>query len=194
MKEKLVSTLGTHLPELSDEFNIEYSHGGPQTKSWILSKHDLQAMYGTGSKEILFWRDGRSQETSKRKRKKTNDDEEDVDEEVSAGSKHTKSASAEEKDLEEGIQKLQSIHGDDYDYGQCRLWARMIKNNQWKDFNSPPNVPMITGKVSHKDNGGTSTNVVDTIATAAVAIIKELKGDATKGTGTSGVMSPGKKV
>ena len=148
-------------------------------------------MYGTGSKKIILWCDGRSQDTSRRKRKKTNDDEEDVDEEVSAGSKH---ASAEEKDLEEIIQKLQSIHGEDYDYGQCRLWARMIKNNQQKDFNSPPNVPMITGQVSRKNKGGTSTNVMDTIATAAVAIIKELKGDATKGTGTSGVMSPGKKV
>ena len=67
---------------------------------------------------------------------------------MSAGSKHAKSASAEEKDLEEGIQKLQSIHGDEYDYGQYRLWARMIKNHQWKDFNSPPNLPMITRKVS----------------------------------------------
>ena len=125
---------------------------------------------------------------TRNKQKKTQDDE------MSAGSKHTKSASAKEKDLEEGIQMLQSIYGDDYDCGQCRLWARMIKNNQWKDFNSPPNVPMITEKVSRKDKSGTSTNEVDTIATAAVAIIKEIKGDATKGMGTSGVMSPGKKV
>ena len=53
---------------------------------------------------------------------------------------------------------------------------------------------MITGKVSRKDKGGTSTNVVDTIAVAAVVIIKELKGDAANGTGTLGVMFPGKKV
>ena len=94
-------------------------------------------------------------------------------------SKCTKSASAEKKELEEGIHKLQSIHADNYDYGQYRLWARMIKNNQWKDFNNPPNLPMITGKVSRKDKGANTVTVVDTLATAAVAIIKELKKDTT---------------
>ena len=199
LKEKLVDTLSAHLPELSDEFNIGYFHGRPQTKSWILSEHDLQAMYGTGGKEILLWCDGKSQDMSGKKRKKTNDDEEEGDEEVSAVNKRTKSASAEEKELEEGIHKLQSIHADNYDYGQYRLWARMMKNNRWKDFNNPPNLPMITGKVSRKDKGGNT--VVDTLATAAVAIIKELKKDTTtttpatsKGMCTLGGMSPGKKV
>ena len=100
LKEKLVSTLGAHLPELSDEFSIGYFHGWPQIKSWILSEHDLQAMYGTGSKEILLWCDGKSQEMSGKKCKKTNDEEEDGDEEVSTVSNRTKSASAEEKELE----------------------------------------------------------------------------------------------
>ena len=45
--------------------------------------------------------------------------------------------------------------------------------NQWKDFNNPPNVPMITGKVPRRDKGGNP--VVDILATAAVAIIKALK-------------------
>ena len=58
-------------------------------------------------------------------------------------------------------------------------WARWIKNNQWKDFNYPPNLPMITGKVSRKEKGGNAVTVVDTLATAAVAIIKELKKDPT---------------
>ena len=70
LKEKLVDTLSAHLPELSDEFNIGYFHGRPQTKSWILTEHDLQAMYGTGSKEILLWCDGKSQDMSGKKRKK----------------------------------------------------------------------------------------------------------------------------
>ncbi len=200
LKERLVDTLGAHLPELSDDFNVGYFHGRPQTKSWILSEHDLQAMYGTGSKEILLWCDGKSQDTSGKKRKKTNDDEEEGDEEISGVNKRTKSANAEEKELEEGIHKLQSIHSNDYDYGQYRLWARLIKNNQWKDFNNPPNVPMITGKVSRKEKGGNAVTVVDTLATAAVAIIKELKkdpttpGSALKGMCTPGGMSPGKKV
>ena len=197
MKEKLVDTLSAHLPNLSDEFNVGYFLGRPQTKRWIISEHDLQAMYSTGNEEILLWCDGKSQDTSSKKRKKTNDDEEEGDEDVPAGGKHTKSACAEERELEDGIHKLQSIHADDYGYGQYRLWARMIRNNQWKDFNNPPNVPMITGKVPRKEKN--SNTVVDTLATAAVAIIKELKKDTTsipsnKGMCTLGGMSPGKKV
>lgn len=69
-------------------------------------------MYGTGSKESLLWCDGKSQENSGKKHKKINDDE--GEEEVSAVSKRTKSASAEEKELEEGIHMLQSIHADDF--------------------------------------------------------------------------------
>jgi hypothetical protein len=84
-----------------------------------------------------LWCDGKSQDTSGKKRKKVTDDEEEGYEEASGVSKRTKSASAEEKELKEGIHKLQSIHSDGYDYGQYRLWARLIKNNQWKDFNNP---------------------------------------------------------
>ena len=66
-------------------------------------------------------------------------------------------------------------------------------NNQYKDFNNPPNLLMITGKVSRKDKGGNT--MVDTLATAAVAIIKELKKDTTsanKRMCSPGEMSPGK--
>ena len=74
----------------------------------------------------------------------------------------------------------------------------MIRNNQWKDFNNPPNVPMITGKVPRRDKGGNP--VVDTPATAAVVIIKALEdpssstAPANKGMCTPGGMSPAKKV
>lgn len=69
----------------------------------------------------------------------------------------------------------------------------MIKNHQWKDFDNPPNVPMITGK-GRRDKSGTgiSGTVVDTYR--AVGIIKELKEDKAKQVCTSGGMSPGKKV
>ena len=48
-------------------------------------------------------------------------------------------------------------------------WARLIKNNHWKGFSNPQNLP-ITGKVSRKEKGGNTVTVVDTLATAAVAI------------------------
>ena len=59
---------------------------------------------------------------------------------------------------------------------------------------------MITGKVLRKEKGSNAATVVDTLATAAVAIIKELKNDPTtpastsKGMCTPGEMSPSKKV
>ena len=68
LKEKLVNTLSTHLPQCTlNEFNVGYFHGRPQIKSWILSQHDLQAMYDIGSKEILLWCDGKSQDNGVRK-------------------------------------------------------------------------------------------------------------------------------
>lgn len=57
-------------------------------------------------------------------------------------------------------------------------------------------IPMITGNVPCRDKGGNA--VVDTLATAAVAIIKALKGPssstapANKGMRTPGGMSPAK--
>ncbi len=69
-------------------------------------------------------------------------------------------ASGEESELQEHtyIHELQEI-----DYGDYRIWARMIKNQQWKDEDTPPNIPMIRGKGKH--------DVVDTLVNAAVAII-----------------------
>ena len=97
LKEKLVNTLGAHLPELLDEFNSGYFHGRPQTKSWILSEHDLQAMYATASKEIALWCDGEPRYERKEMQEDKINDEEEGDEEGSSISKRTKSASAEEK-------------------------------------------------------------------------------------------------
>lgn len=206
LKEKLNETLGAHLPKLAsmDEFNVGYFHGRPQLKSWILTEADLQVMYSACSKEILLWCDGKSQDSSRRKRKKTVNQDEDEDEVelTTTGKRATsaKSAGAEEEEMEENIHELQSIHADNYDYGQYRLWARMIKNKQWKDFHNPPNLPMITGKVSRK----CKTDVVDTLATTAVAIIKALRDPssaaasescvATKEAHTPHGISPAKKV
>ncbi len=94
--------------------------------------------------------------------------------------------------LQEHIHELQEIHGDKFDYGEYRIWSRMIKNQQWKDKDTPPNIPMIRGK----------HDVVDTLANAAVAIVKALRPSspdvnssvtAAASCSTRG-MSPGKKV
>ena len=49
-----------------------------------------------------------------------------------------------------------------------------MKDDQ-EHFNNHPNLPMITGKVTRIHKGKIDNTVVDTLATAAVAIIKALK-------------------
>ena len=148
-------------------------------------------MYGTVNKDILLWCDGKSEKSGKKPT------EEDDDEEDSATTtKRAKTAGLEEKELEENIYELQSIHADKYDYGQYRLWGRMIMNKQWKDYSNPPNIPLITGKNPQRGK----TDLASSKATAAVAVVQALKApslepasresNAPIATG----MSPGKKV
>ena len=195
LKQKLINTLSAHVPPLSaiDTFNVGYFHGRPQTKSWMVAAEDMQAMYASArDKDILLWCDGKELSTG-RKRKNLSRDEEDMPN----SSKRSTSFAAEEEELEKYISELQEIHGDKYDYGEYKIWARMIKNRQWKDKDTPPNLPMIRGKAGPKGK----TDVVDTLATAAVAIIKALqpsdarpKSPAATATRTADGMSPGKKV
>ena len=196
LKQKLINTLSSHVPPLSviDTFNVRYFHGRPQTKSWMVAEEDLQAMYaGARDKDVLLWCDGKDSSTG-RKRKSLSRDEEDMP----SSSKHSTSFATEEEELEKHVSELQEIHGDKYDYGEYKIWARMIKNRQWKDKDTPPNLPMIRGKAGRKGK----TDVVDTLATAAVAIIKALQPNARPKSpvatiahaSTADGMSPGKKV
>ena len=135
--------------------------------SWLISDEDLQVMYSkAGDKEILLWCDGKPQSTG-RKRKNLDRDREDLPH----LSKHTTNFNSDEEQIETCVRELQDIHGDKYSYGECRVWARMIKNRQWKDKKRPPNIPMIRGKAGQKGK----TEIADTLATAAVAIIKALQ-------------------
>ena len=38
-------------------------------------------------------------------------------------------------------------HADSYTVPQLRLWARMINCGTYDDYNEPPKVPLITGKI-----------------------------------------------
>jgi len=202
LKKKLAESLSPHVAELStdgmDGFKVGYFHGRPQMKSWIVSEEDLQSMYSlSNGKEILLWCDGKSQVVIGRKRKHGEDEHGEKENTATDKTCSAKSsAQAHEIELEENISKLQTIHEDKYDYGQYRLWARLIINHQWKDFNNPPNIPMITGRSTKKK----AESVADTLATAAVAIIKALKDPAPAVDSSSrkvtphNVMSPTKKV
>jgi hypothetical protein len=51
-----------------------------------------------------------------------------------------------ETEVKQVADKLKGIHGEEkYDSRQSMLWGRMIVNDQWKSYDDPPDVPLITG-------------------------------------------------
>ena len=119
LNQKLINTLSSHVPPLSaiDKFNVEYFHGRPQTKSWMVAEEDLQAMYTNArDKDILLWCDGKELST-RRKCKNLARDEEDMP----SSSNHSTSFASEEEELEKYVSELQEVHGDKYDYGNTNF-------------------------------------------------------------------------
>jgi hypothetical protein len=50
------------------------------------------------------------------------------------------------KDHETEVKKLKEIHGEEkYDSRKLMLWGRMIINDEWKSYDDPPDVPLLTG-------------------------------------------------
>ena len=43
---------------------------------------------------------------------------------------HSTSFATEEEELEKHVSELQEVHGDKYNYGEYKIWARMIKKKQ----------------------------------------------------------------
>ena len=192
LKQKLIDTLGKYVPPASaiDDFSVGYLHGRPQTKSWILCEEDLIAMYDACDKDIFLWCDGKSLESSSGRKRKS-----DGGGDATPATKKVTQDSSDEDELEKLVDELQKTHKEKYNYSQCKLWARMIKNRQWNDKETPPNLPMITGRPERKEKKDLS----DSLANAAVAIVHALQsptnaGPMTPPTQVSEGIFPGKKV
>lgn len=65
--------------------------------------------------------------------------------------------------------ELSKKHKDNYTKPQLKLWARMIANDIYENYDEPPNVPMITGIPKPQKKG---TAISEAIAGATSAIIK----------------------
>lgn len=163
LKLKLISTLEQYVPPASsiETFSVGYFCGRPQAKKWIVSSDDLDAMY-LGGAEILLWCDGKSANTSNKRKDDASD----------APPPKRSTYSSCEEELDKLVEELQKVHNEKYNYVQYKLWARMIKSGQWSDKETPPNLPMITGKAAHKEK---RNDVAETIATAAVAVVRALQ-------------------
>lgn len=165
LKKKLLSSFSEYLPPSSeiDSFEVGYLEGRKQTKRWMISEKDITEMYESEGDEITLWCDGRDV-TRKRK------DLEDSSSQVPA-SKHAKT-SHHESLVEELAQELSTLHGDKFNfmYGHYKIWARMIVTKQYTDKNTPPSIPILTGKGEKKSKKDFS----DTVADCAVAIVRAL--------------------
>ena len=135
LKMKLMDTFKNKLPSTPDLILLGYiaKRGG---KRGIEKELDLTSMYkqfDTGD-PITLYCEIKSATTSdpKRKRKTPTESESDIEDH--------------ETEVKIAVDKLKEIHGEEkYDSRQLMLWGRMIVNKQWKSYDDPPDVPLITG-------------------------------------------------
>ena len=86
-------------------------------------------------------------------------------------SKHSSLSNSSHHEIEDLTQELSTIHSDKYNHVQYKLWARMIVNQQHRDKDNPPNIPMIMGKPDKKSKKDFSESLAD----CAVATVKALQ-------------------
>lgn len=133
LKMKLMDSFKDKLPSSPDLILLGYvaKRGG---KRGIEKELDLSSMYkqfDTGDPVTLYC-EVKSAASDKRKRKSPTEPESDMEDH--------------ETEVKKAADKLKKIHGEDkYDSRQLTLWGRMIVNNQWKSYDDPPDVPLITG-------------------------------------------------
>ena len=158
LKERLVDDFKDKLP---GEFDVGYVAKRGNAKRWIHQAADLTSMYkqlGT-SDTITLFAEGLQTCSSGGKRKRKADDG------PSGTINH-------EDEVESVATKLQTMHGDKYNPQQLKLWARMIVNKQHKNFEEPPDIPIITGGI--KKPRKNSDSMSEVICNAAVAITQAL--------------------
>ena len=136
LKLKLMDTYKEKLPSTPDSINIGYlaKRGG---KRGIENELDLTSMYKQfdSGESITLYCEAKSTSTgsdARRKRKSPAESESDVEDH--------------ETEVKKAADKLKEMHGEEkYDSRQLMLWGRMIVNKQWKSYDEPPDVPLITG-------------------------------------------------
>ena len=162
LKFKLLDMFQKELPATnSTTFQIGYLEPPNQAKRWLCDERDLQKMYvnfSSGSR-ITLWcevpipKDDREEPPSKKR------------------------ALTPREKLDEGLQevltKLKEKHPE-MEIPKLRLWAKLIQSGHHEDYITPPNIPLITGKVSKPKESATE-GVADVVTQAATAIVKACK-------------------
>ena len=184
LKQSLISAFGDKLPPLS-ELECGYLEKCTNAKCWIEDDKDLEAMYKTFSEnvEITLLCEGlpSEEQVAKRGKKRKADD--------TGGSILPKQTPREES-IDQIVQSLREIHGEDYSGPQYQMWARMKLTGQHTSLEQPPPYPLFTGGTKKVSKHGDSLN--EALTSAATAMAGILKGN--ESSSDSGSMSPGKRA
>ena len=166
MKRLLQDAFPDDLPALTSDFYVGYFEPPNGAKRWIVDDHDLRSLYANrdpGSK-INLWCEPKLPE-------------ENVDDSGTssqpAAKKKKKGTTREsiEVEIDSVFEQLKKKHPD-FDNPKLRLWAKIIQNGHWEDYDNPPPIPLITGKTKPQP---CKESIADALAGAATAIVKVLQ-------------------
>ena len=76
-----------------------------------------------------------------------------------------------EVEIDSVFEQLKKKHPD-FDNPKLHLWAKIIQNGHWEDYDNPPPIPLITGKTKPQSR---KESIADALAGAATAIVKVLQ-------------------
>lgn len=163
LKEKLVEYFPNDLPD-NLRFKVGYFEGRGSTKRWIFEARDLQTMYSLfekGSKIINLWCEGKTEQEE--------NDPSPPAKRLRSGVKSTRREQLEEE-VDDIFKQLKEKHPD-MTAPKLRLWARLIQSGHHDDYDTPPNIPLITGSSTKSKK----ENVADALTGAATAVVKVIQ-------------------
>ena len=173
LKTKLMESFPDDLP--TTNFQVGYFEPPGNTKRWLIDERDLNSMYAciqsNGSSKVNLWCESIRQDQSthvceehglpQAKKKKT--------------SSSTKREQIEEE-TDEIFQKLKKNHPQ-MQGPKLRLWAKLIQSGRYEDYDTPPQIPLITGAPTPAKPKKES--IADALAGAATAVVKALQNPST---------------
>ncbi len=157
--------------ELSDTLRFQVGYFKNNAKRWIVESRDLVKMYSAFKKgsEILLWCEGKESTT-------TTTEPEEKEPPVKRAKTGCTRRELFETEVDEIFKKLKDKHPQ-MAAPKIRLWARLIQSGRCDDYDTPPNIPLITGApVGAKPK----ESMKDVITGAATAVVKMLQSNGSK--------------
>ena len=184
IRMKLIEEFRDQVPSQLD-FSVGYYDGSQQSKTWLVTKDDLEALYEKypNGGNVSLWCDGKSTDTVSKRKK---------DSESQPGTSYRQ---GKEEQVETTYAELHEKHGSKYDPPRLRLWARMITTGLHSDYDTPPEIPAFLGSTPKRAR---RESLSEAMSGAAVAFADALKGkekdEKRQGSVVTSGISPGRSV